>query len=67
MERFAIIAVTQPLHVVVVRSMASFVGQESDYNNVFSGLLSIYKENGTYVDTSVKNLTKMTVGSSNAS
>lgn len=46
MERFAIIAVTQPLHVVVVRSMASFVGQESDYNNVFSGLVSIYKESG---------------------
>merc|ERR1712112_323351 len=48
MERFAIIAVTQPLHVVVVRSMASFVGQESDYDNVFSGLLSIYKENGIF-------------------
>ena len=47
MERFAIIAVTQPLHVVVVRSMASFIGQESDYNNVFSGLLQIYRENGT--------------------
>jgi len=46
MERFAIIAVTQPLHVVVVRSMASFIGQESDYNNVFSGLLQIYRENG---------------------
>ena len=55
MERFAIIAVTQPLHVVVVRSMASFVGQESDYNNVFSGLLSIYKENGTYAKHSFPN------------
>ena len=46
MERFAIIAVTQPLHVVVVRAMASFVGKESDYNNVFSGLVSIYRESG---------------------
>ena len=46
MERFAIIAVTQPLHVVVVRAMASFVGQESDYNNIFSGLVSIYRESG---------------------
>ena len=57
MERFAIIAVTQPLHVVVVRAMASFVGKESDYNNVFSGLVSIYRESGKQF--SVRNITKL--------
>ena len=46
MERFAIILVTQPLHVVTVRSIASYVGQETDYQNILTGLLSIYKDNG---------------------
>merc|ERR1712051_218919 len=54
MERFAIIAVTQPLHVVVVRAMASFVGQESDYNNIFSGLVSIYRESGKQFSVRLK-------------
>lgn len=48
MERFAIILVTQPLHVITVRAMASFVGNENDYGNVFSGLASIYRENGLF-------------------
>ena len=46
MERLSIIVITQPLHVVAVRSMASFVGQETDYANPISGLLSIYRDNG---------------------
>jgi len=46
MERFTIIVVTQPLHVVTIRAMASFVGQENDYGNILSGLATIYKENG---------------------
>ena len=46
MERLACILVTQPLHVVTVRAMASFVAQESDYSNILTGLASIYRENG---------------------
>jgi len=46
MERFAIIAVTQPLHVATIRAMASFVGQETDYQNPICGLMAIYRENG---------------------
>ena len=46
MERLAIIAVTQPLQVVTIRAMASFVGDENEYSNVLSGLVSIYRENG---------------------
>ena len=46
MERFAIILVTQPLHVVTVRSIASYVGQETDYQDILTGLVSIYKDNG---------------------
>ena len=46
MERLAIIAVTQPLQVVTIRAMASFVGNENEYSNVLTGLASIYRENG---------------------
>ena len=46
MERLAIIAVTQPLQVVTIRAMASFVGNETEYSNVLTGLASIYRENG---------------------
>ena len=43
MERFAVIFVTQPLHVVTVRAMASFVGNEGEYGNLLSGLGAIYR------------------------
>ena len=46
MERFACILVTQPLHVVTVRAMASFVGNEQEYNGILEGLKTIYRENG---------------------
>ena len=43
MERFAIIVVTQPLHVMSVRAIASFVGQENDYNSLVSSIATIYR------------------------
>ena len=46
MERFACILVTQPLHVVTVRAMASFVGNEQEYTGILEGLKTIYRENG---------------------
>ena len=48
MERFACIVVTQPLHVVTVRAMASFVGNEQEYTGILEGLKTIYRENGIF-------------------
>ena len=53
MERLAIIAVTQPLQVVTIRAMASFVGNETEYSNVLTGLASIYRENGILGNTNL--------------
>ena len=46
MERFACIVITQPLHVVTIRAMASFVGSEEEYNGILHGLVTTVKENG---------------------
>lgn len=45
-ERLACLIVTQPLHVITVRSMAQFIGGEEVYNGVFSGIVEVYRQNG---------------------
>jgi len=38
--------VSQPFQVIMVRSMAQFVGGEDKYNGIFSSIVTIYKEDG---------------------
>uniref|UniRef100_A0A6A7FTE0 Carrier homolog 2-like n=1 Tax=Hirondellea gigas TaxID=1518452 RepID=A0A6A7FTE0_9CRUS len=44
--RCAAILVSQPLHVIAVRTMAQFVGQDGAYTNVFTSAVVIYREEG---------------------
>lgn len=44
--RVAAIIVSQPLHVIAVRTMAEFVGQDGHYTGVISSVVVIYKEDG---------------------
>ncbi|XP_050733643.1 mitochondrial carrier homolog 2-like [Eriocheir sinensis] len=44
--RAAAILVSQPFHVIAVRCMAEFVGEEGQYTSVFTAVGIIYKEEG---------------------
>ena len=46
MYRCAGVIVGYPFHVIMVRSMACFVGGETEYNNIFSAISEIYSKEG---------------------
>lgn len=47
LSRSAAVIVSQPFHVVTIRTMAQFVGRETKYNcGIFSCLWTIYREEG---------------------
>lgn len=45
-RRLVCVVVTQPLHVIAIRSMAQFIGGEEKYSGVFSGVCSVYQDSG---------------------
>ncbi|KAB0796921.1 hypothetical protein PPYR_10982 [Photinus pyralis] len=44
--RATAIVVSHPFHVVTIRIMAQFVGNETTYNGLFASIMQIYKESG---------------------
>ncbi|CAK8697379.1 unnamed protein product [Clavelina lepadiformis] len=46
MARCAAVIISQPLHVIAIRTMAQFVGHEEIYNNIYSSVVEIYHEEG---------------------
>lgn len=45
-SRTGAIIICQPFHVITIRMMAQFVGNETKYNGLFSSIAEIYKQNG---------------------
>ncbi|VDI11469.1 mitochondrial carrier [Mytilus galloprovincialis] len=39
---------SQPLHVIMIRQMAQFVGGETEYNSIFSSVTEIYHNDGIF-------------------
>ncbi|XP_046679253.1 mitochondrial carrier homolog 2-like [Homalodisca vitripennis] len=46
--RTVAVIVSQPLHVVTVRTIAQFVGHETKYSGIFSSLWTIFEEEGIF-------------------
>ncbi|XP_078481339.1 mitochondrial carrier homolog 2 [Ciona intestinalis] len=44
--RCSAVIVSQPFHVIAIRTMAEFVGQETIYTNIFTSTAEIYREEG---------------------
>jgi len=45
-SRTGAIIISHPFHVITIRMMAQFVGDEAKYNGLFSSIAEIYKQNG---------------------
>ncbi|XP_018320984.1 mitochondrial carrier homolog 2 [Agrilus planipennis] len=45
-SRTTAIIVSHPFHVISIRMMAQFVGQETKYNGLFTSIVEVYRENG---------------------
>ncbi|XP_022915786.1 mitochondrial carrier homolog 2-like [Onthophagus taurus] len=45
-SRVSAIIVSQPFHVITIRMMAQFVGQETKYSGIFGSIAEVYRQNG---------------------